>query len=281
MVGSNPADPFPLFHLASLDFDCNSSTVSNLPTYQLALSPCPSDADPRSDLPGDDSLESLVKRTFRRRREKVRAQIASKAPMSIFASPEDRAKEEFSKFELIDLSFDLAAGLEDLTSAQLAAVVFHPNATKDLVMDAEDIFFPAVAPPAAVSSAAAPSVATPAVAPPPTQPAPSTPATQPTPAPPAVPTPSQPASRPTVPAGLPARPPPPSAPREPADPAAFQDSHSIMLFSMPGMRPPTASTSRLPSTVASSSRPEEPHVDSEKRITLAEYKEGQPRSGQG
>lgn len=73
---------------------------------------------------GDESLENVLKRTFRRKREKVRAQIAAKAPMGIYSSAQDRQKEPFPHFEMIDLTFDLS-NLENLTSAQLAVSLLH------------------------------------------------------------------------------------------------------------------------------------------------------------
>ncbi|GAA6010974.1 hypothetical protein JCM11491_005892 [Sporobolomyces phaffii] len=131
-MASDSQDPFPLFHLAGLDFACNASTVPNLPSYQLALAPWSSE--------WDESMEAVLKRTFRRRREKVRAQIAAKAPMGVHSSARERQLEQFPNFEMIDLTFGLD-NLDNLTSAQLAAVIFHPSSTKDLVMDAEDVFF--------------------------------------------------------------------------------------------------------------------------------------------
>ncbi|GAA5953178.1 hypothetical protein JCM3765_007433 [Sporobolomyces pararoseus] len=129
---SNGRDPFPLFHLAPLNFPCSPESIPALPSYQLALAPFSSE--------WDEKLEPLIKSTFRRRRERVRAEIASRVPMGVYSSIEERQREVFPKFEMIDLTFDLK-NLEGLTSAQLAAVAFHPESSKQIRMEAEDIFF--------------------------------------------------------------------------------------------------------------------------------------------
>ncbi|GEM12418.1 hypothetical protein Rt10032_c21g6435 [Rhodotorula toruloides] len=64
--------------------------------------------------------------------------------MGVQVPEAERNGELFAKYELIPLDFDLSSGeaaLEGLTSAQLAAVRFHPAATPDLILAAEDIFF--------------------------------------------------------------------------------------------------------------------------------------------
>lgn len=49
----------------------------------------------------------------------MRSQIAAKAPMGVQCPIQELQKEQFPRFEMIDLVFDLN-NLEDLTSAQLA-----------------------------------------------------------------------------------------------------------------------------------------------------------------
>jgi len=38
-MATDGRDPFPLFHLANLDFTASNSTIPDLPSYQLALAP--------------------------------------------------------------------------------------------------------------------------------------------------------------------------------------------------------------------------------------------------
>ncbi|KWU42687.1 hypothetical protein RHOSPDRAFT_26783 [Rhodotorula sp. JG-1b] len=188
--GTPAADPFPLFHLCDLDFAVSAELLPRLPAFQLALAPWSTAWSP--------DLEPALKRTWRRKRERARAQITQKAPCGVFAAAADRQKEQFPKFELIPLDFDLSQGeaaLDSLTSAQLAAIQFHPSGSKDLAFAAEDlgflqIFFsrrerdfaaglslpPFTPPPTATTSAPAPAVA------------PAAPAPVPTPAPAAAPT---------------------------------------------------------------------------------------------
>ena len=131
-MADDARDPLPLIHLANLDFDCSPKATPDLPSYQLALAPLSIDCKwarrswihPRvADSPRwptkDESSEPTLKRTFRRRRERARAQIAARAPMGIFSSSEDRKKDQFPHFETIYLNFALD-NLEALTSAQLA-----------------------------------------------------------------------------------------------------------------------------------------------------------------
>ncbi|GAA5984995.1 hypothetical protein JCM10908_002482 [Rhodotorula pacifica] len=173
---SNGGDPFPLFHLCDLDFAISAELIPRLPAYQLALAPW--------STAWSEDLEPALKRTWRRKRERARTQITQKAPCGVYASEEEKSKEQYPKFELIPLDFDLTGGeaaLEGLTSAQLAAIQFHPSGSKDLAFAAEDIFFsrrerdfaaglslpsfapatsatPAPPPPPAASTAAAPIV---------------------------------------------------------------------------------------------------------------------------
>jgi len=70
-------------------------------------------------LTGEEGLKPLLKRTFRKRREKARDQIVSKAPMGIECTAQELQEEEFPKFEMIDLSFKLD-NLNSLSSSQLA-----------------------------------------------------------------------------------------------------------------------------------------------------------------
>ncbi|GAA5821774.1 hypothetical protein JCM3770_000138, partial [Rhodotorula araucariae] len=228
---ADPAgDPFPLLHLADLDFALEPASLASLAAFQLALAPWSTN--------WEDSMETSLKRTWRRRRERARAQITAKEPMGIYAADEHRNREQFPRFELIDLAFDLGAGesaLEHLTSAQLAAVQFHPAATKDLVMAAEDIFFTRrerdfaagfSLPPFSPSSSAPTAAPTPAPAP--------APAPAPTPAPaPAVPA----ASTSRLPAS--AAPPPLATVPPAASPARSIDTgnwdDSPLPFRLPGL----------------------------------------------
>jgi hypothetical protein len=134
--GGTPGDPFPLFHLCDLDFAVSAELIPRLPAFQLALAPWSTAWTP--------DLEPALKRTWRRKRERARAQITQKAPCGVFAAADDRQKEQFPKFELIPLDFDLSQGeaaLDALTSAQLAAIQFHPSGSKDLAFAAEDVRF--------------------------------------------------------------------------------------------------------------------------------------------
>ncbi|GAA5843287.1 hypothetical protein JCM9279_002051 [Rhodotorula babjevae] len=130
-------DPFPLLHLADLSFDISSpASLADLAAYQLAFAPWSAS--------WDDSMAAALKRTWRRRREKARPLITAREPMGIHAPLELQQQEQFPRFECVDLAFDLDPtndDLDHLSSAQLAAVQFHPAATKDLVMAAEDVFF--------------------------------------------------------------------------------------------------------------------------------------------
>ena len=143
------ADPFPLFHLSPLDFAV--SNPAQLSSAQLALAPYSAE--------WDEAAEKKVIRTWRQRREKNRARMGT-VGIGVYASPEERAREQWPLFELVDLAWELkGAELESLTSAQLAVrdavqrewgrvadargslqvVAFHPDSTKDLVADAEDV----------------------------------------------------------------------------------------------------------------------------------------------
>ncbi|GAA5928442.1 hypothetical protein JCM3775_000612 [Rhodotorula graminis] len=129
-------DPFPLLHLADLDFAFAASTLADLAAYQLALAPWSTS--------WDDSLAAALKRTWRRRREKARPLITAREPMGIHAPLDLQQRDQFPRFECVDLAFDLdpaSVNLDHLSSAQLAAVQFHPAATAELVMAAEDAFF--------------------------------------------------------------------------------------------------------------------------------------------
>ncbi|KAL8292944.1 hypothetical protein RQP46_000638 [Phenoliferia psychrophenolica] len=124
-------DPFPLLHLADLTFPLTD--IGSLSSAQLALAPYSAEYD--------DALEKKVVRTWRQRREKNRAKIGT-VPIGQFADPAERAKEQWPLFELIDLSWPLeGVELDTLTSAQLAVIAFHPDSKKELVQDAEDVFF--------------------------------------------------------------------------------------------------------------------------------------------
>ncbi|GAA5916055.1 hypothetical protein JCM8208_006344 [Rhodotorula glutinis] len=135
-VAPPDGDPFPLLHLADLDFALSSSSLADLAAYQLALAPWSTS--------WDDSMAAALKRTWRRRREKARPLITAREPMGVYAPLELQQREQFPRFECVDLAFDLDPANDDLdhlSSAQLAAVQFHPAATKDLVAAAEDVFF--------------------------------------------------------------------------------------------------------------------------------------------
>uniref|UniRef100_A0A0K3CFA2 FGENESH: predicted gene_3.183 protein n=1 Tax=Rhodotorula toruloides TaxID=5286 RepID=A0A0K3CFA2_RHOTO len=292
-------DPFPLFHLAELDFECSSTTLGNLPAYQLALAPWSTS--------WEDGLEATLKRTWRRRRERVRAQINAKAPMGVQVPEAERNGELFPKFELIALDFDLSKGeaaLEGLTSAQLATVRFHPAATPDLVLAAEDIFFDRrerdFAAGLSLQSSASPATTAAAPSLPPSAPvvapaAPLPPAPSPTeapapvaappaavPAPPARPLPVPPvAPQQVAPAPAPALAPVPStsAPTPaPGSPLAFglpaaSTSTEVAAPAPPATVQPTAETpakpkSRLPSSVLRSA-----HVQPEAAVPVQPKKE--------
>ncbi|GAA5973194.1 hypothetical protein JCM11641_006316 [Rhodosporidiobolus odoratus] len=129
-----PEDPFPLLHLADLEFTLDA--IPTLHAYQLALAHLHPDYDPAYTL--------KVKQAWRKKREKARKDITAKVPMGAFSSIDEQQKEQspFARFELVDLSFPVEAGaMEGLTSGQLAAIVFHPKATEELVEEASDIFF--------------------------------------------------------------------------------------------------------------------------------------------
>ncbi|BGP19140.1 hypothetical protein JCM10213_006835 [Rhodosporidiobolus nylandii] len=218
------SDPFPLLHLADLDFDLAPLTIPTLPSYQLALAHLNPD--------WDDALAPKVKQAWRKRREKARKDITAKVPMGVFAAEEDKEKEQtpWARFELVDLSFEVKeGGLDELTSAQLAAMVFHPKSTETLVEEASDIFFnrrerdfaldlspPSLsdAPPAVPAASAAPAVPAASAAPAAPAPAPAPPAPEPS---------SAPSSR------LPLRrAPPPPAPQSTA-------SDESLPFGLPGL----------------------------------------------
>ncbi|GAA5867612.1 hypothetical protein JCM3774_001528 [Rhodotorula dairenensis] len=258
-------DPFPLFHLCDLDFAVSAELIPRLPAYQLALAPW--------STAWSDDLEPALKRTWRRKRERVRTQITQGVPCGVFATAEERQKEQFPKFELIPLDFDLGtgeAGLDSLTSAQLAAIQFHPNGSKALAFAAEDIFFSrrerdfaaGLALPPFVPAAAA---AAPAPAPAPVA-APAPPVTAPVPAPVSAPVPA-PVS---VPAAVASAPPPPlasvtqtvplqsepsprtSAEHAPRAPVAPTHAHADPQQPPPSVPSPVQSASTVPAAAASS-----------------------------
>ncbi|GAA5864362.1 hypothetical protein JCM8547_005796 [Rhodosporidiobolus lusitaniae] len=230
---ADPADPFPLLHLASLDFDLSLEAIPLLPSYQLALAHLNPDWDP-------SLFASKVKQTWRKRREKARRDITNKAPMGVFAADEDKQREGtvWARFELVDLSFEVGEGkLEGLTSAQLAALPFHPKSTESLIEEASDIFFnrrerdfaldlspPSLDTPAPPTSSAAP--------PPPAA------ASASTSPPPIIARAPGPASR-LPPHRAPPPPPPPAALVPPSDSPA---DDTPLPFGLPGL----STTSRLP-----------------------------------
>ncbi|ORY74039.1 hypothetical protein BCR35DRAFT_306815 [Leucosporidium creatinivorum] len=124
-------DPFPLFHLAELDFTVTASTISSLAAHQLPLAQYSTDYS--------ETLEKPLKKAWRQRRERARARMGQ--PIGVHASEADKQADPlFTRFECIGLDFALTS-LRDLTSAQLACVAFHPDANADLVETAEEIFF--------------------------------------------------------------------------------------------------------------------------------------------
>ncbi|GAA5837318.1 hypothetical protein JCM11251_004965 [Rhodosporidiobolus azoricus] len=228
------ADPFPLFHLADLDFDLSADSISSLHPYQLALAHLNPD--------WDSSFGTKVKQAWRKKREKARKDITNKAPMGVYATREEQEKEGsvFARFELIDLGFEVVKGeLEALTSAQLA--IFFNRRERDFALDLSPPSVGSIST-AAVAAASGP-VAAPlpnptTVDPPPLSRLPSTFAAPP---PAATPLPANPNSR------LPARrapPPPPPHPastsssgRASATAAQKEDSFEPLPFGLPGLAP--------------------------------------------
>ncbi|BGP00509.1 hypothetical protein NBRC10513v2_006313 [Rhodotorula toruloides] len=227
--------------------------------------------------------------------------------MGVQVPEAERNGELFPKFELIALDFDLSKGeaaLEGLTSAQLATVRFHPAATPDLVLAAEDIFFDRrerdFAAGLSLQSSASPATTAAAPSLPPSAPvvapaAPLPPAPSPTeapapvaappaavPAPPARPLPVPPvAPQQVAPAPAPALAPVPStsAPTPaPGSPLAFglpaaSTSTEVAAPAPPATVQPTAETpakpkSRLPSSVLRSA-----HVQPEAAVPVQPKKE--------
>ena len=107
-------DPFPHLSLADLDFSL--ADLSKLSSAQLALAPYCTKWD--EALSEDITLEKRLIRTWRQRRERSRAKIGQ--PAGIFASPEERAREQWPLFELVSFAWELkGVDLETLTTAQL------------------------------------------------------------------------------------------------------------------------------------------------------------------
>ncbi|KAL8292825.1 hypothetical protein RQP46_000519 [Phenoliferia psychrophenolica] len=132
----DPADPFPLFCLASLDF--SPADLSSLSSAQLALVQFfPSTTE------HDLELKTNAMRIWRRRRESARATHGTTARVGVFASSEEREQERWPLFELIDLNWkiDGVESLQQRSSAELAALQFHPDATKEIIHAAEEAYF--------------------------------------------------------------------------------------------------------------------------------------------
>ncbi|GAA6039263.1 hypothetical protein JCM8097_003233 [Rhodosporidiobolus ruineniae] len=301
------ADPFPLLHLADLDFDLVVGDIPNWPSCQLALAHLHPDWEDACST--EPSLPLKVKQNWRKRREKARKDIVSKVPMGAFANKEDKEKEgtAFARFELVDLGYEVVGGqLERLTSAQLAAIVFHPKTSEALVEEAAEIFAnrreldfardlspPSVSDPAPSAPAPAPTAS---AAPPPPPPSAAAPAAVP-------PAPIVPAPTSRLPArrAPPPPPPPPSATPAPTTsrlPASVMgggasvvgsaaprgsgdDSDSPLPFGLPGLHSSTKLTAPPPPPSASASSRsgrEEDKAKSLKEREKEEYKRAKEAS---
>lgn len=113
-----PAQPagknlFPFFHLLPCDFSL--ADLSSLTSAQLAISWI---IHPEYDCA---THHRKIAKIWRGRREKGRATMDS-ALVGVNAPPDARAKDDFVGYELIDLSWDLPADLDELTSAQLSVI---------------------------------------------------------------------------------------------------------------------------------------------------------------
>ncbi|KAM0754899.1 hypothetical protein T439DRAFT_321958 [Meredithblackwellia eburnea MCA 4105] len=116
--------PFKFFHLIHFDDYDLDGDVSKLTAAQLAAAWIG-----HPDFDGHIH-ERKIKRAWRAKREQARARGELNnpdVPMGFNAPPELRRLDPFVRFELIDLTFSIPEDLDELNSAQLAVLPFHPE----------------------------------------------------------------------------------------------------------------------------------------------------------
>ncbi|KAL8286863.1 hypothetical protein RQP46_003869 [Phenoliferia psychrophenolica] len=134
--GAMVRNPFPFFHLQSAAFDL--ADLGSLTSAQLAsawiLHP---DYNEATHL-------RKIKKLWRARREKGRALLSLEGEergIGVYATREERQVDPFAGFELIDLGFEFDPDdLDALSSAQLAALPFHPDFKEEYGWRAERLF---------------------------------------------------------------------------------------------------------------------------------------------